>query len=385
LFAELRDTEDAHRNALIELEQMREQMHTMELERADMIADVEAQIERALQNMAVGIDTQDEEDYESEAASSVNKGVTGGRRRRSSSALKSLGTDATLVEPTITVTDVKGDVIEERAEEDEEQRLAEEEEEGKKSKNKNKKNRWSASLRDGTDGMCAVDEGITEKSDGIAAKVLAIQHKLESALTYEDEDVSPSSFIPDVDSGSECSEEVPVGKVARSTSVRTKASSAQREKRHHKHASITSTATAVPPTHPKAEAETELHNNLPSLTTADDGAEKERTMVAPSPTTPALTASNSENTTDDSGDDSQDFQSAYSLSPRGSYAGQPALHDSEADDTLVNVRPPPAKSKGSRSRPGTATSGTPRASGEARVVKSPTLSEDTVRSAQATY
>lgn len=48
------DTEGAHRAAMVELERMKVNMDKMESERAQMVAEVEAQIERALQSMMVG-------------------------------------------------------------------------------------------------------------------------------------------------------------------------------------------------------------------------------------------------------------------------------------------------------------------------------------------
>ena len=61
-FSELKETESAHREALGELEKMRDTMDTMEQERADMVAEVEAQIEKALASMAVDIEDSDEYD-----------------------------------------------------------------------------------------------------------------------------------------------------------------------------------------------------------------------------------------------------------------------------------------------------------------------------------
>ena len=49
---ELQETEKAHRDATVELERMRQEIERMEGERAAMIQEVEAQIERALASMA---------------------------------------------------------------------------------------------------------------------------------------------------------------------------------------------------------------------------------------------------------------------------------------------------------------------------------------------
>ena len=57
--AELKETEEAHNKALRELEEMRNTMEKMEEERAEMIAEVEAQIERALAHMAVDAEDSD--------------------------------------------------------------------------------------------------------------------------------------------------------------------------------------------------------------------------------------------------------------------------------------------------------------------------------------
>ena len=60
--SELKETESAHREALVELQKMCETMEFMEQERAEMVTKVEAQIEKALASMAVDIDDSDEYD-----------------------------------------------------------------------------------------------------------------------------------------------------------------------------------------------------------------------------------------------------------------------------------------------------------------------------------
>jgi NTP pyrophosphatase (non-canonical NTP hydrolase) len=64
--AELQETESAQRAAAQELEKMKHNMEKMELERSQMVAEVEAQIERALQSMMIGDSDMewDEEDLE---------------------------------------------------------------------------------------------------------------------------------------------------------------------------------------------------------------------------------------------------------------------------------------------------------------------------------
>ena len=60
--SELKETESAHREALVELQKMRETMEFMEQERAEMVTKVEAQIEKALASMAMDIDDSDKYD-----------------------------------------------------------------------------------------------------------------------------------------------------------------------------------------------------------------------------------------------------------------------------------------------------------------------------------
>ena len=101
LRTELRETEHAHREATVELERMKETMERMELERAEMIAEVEMQIERALASMAVDID---ESDYSSSRPQSRLSNLSGAPRSRRPSdafknkALRSFATDSTLAE-----------------------------------------------------------------------------------------------------------------------------------------------------------------------------------------------------------------------------------------------------------------------------------------------
>ncbi|KAJ3515404.1 hypothetical protein NLJ89_g1778 [Agrocybe chaxingu] len=185
LQTQLRDTEFAHKEAMLELERMRETMERMEQERAEMVAEVEAQIERALASMAVGID---DSDYGSSRPQSRLSNASGSRSRRPSDAaksrhLRSFGTESTLAES-------YGDDIE-TIEEDESEKPAREtgtivEDDEEEQQTATKKKRFSASEMDAPqDGMNAVDEGISQKSDKIAQKVLEIQQKLESALASD--------------------------------------------------------------------------------------------------------------------------------------------------------------------------------------------------------
>ena len=155
-----------------ELEDMRTNMEKMEEERAAMVAEVEAQIERALHSMIMSDPEPDDPELEDVASprtshpTSRRSSVTSGPR-----ALRSFGTETTLAE------DAEAEA--EAAASDKQTREQEEllDVEPKKLK------RFSATQRDSPgDGMDAVDEGISEKSDRISRKVLEIQQKVRPAL-----------------------------------------------------------------------------------------------------------------------------------------------------------------------------------------------------------
>jgi EEF1A N-terminal glycine/lysine methyltransferase len=184
VFLELKETEVAHRDALVELQKMRDTMDTMEQERAEMVAEVEAQIEKALASMAVDIDDSDEDD-DSRPPSRISSphvsrpNSRASRSRRTSDAgmrkqLRSFGTESTLVE--------SYDIMREEAQgklELAKEEVIEEEDEAAPSPTKK---RFSAGGDGQQDGMTAVDEGISERSDRIAQKVLQIQQKVSSSI-----------------------------------------------------------------------------------------------------------------------------------------------------------------------------------------------------------
>jgi EEF1A N-terminal glycine/lysine methyltransferase len=193
IFTELKDTEAAHRDALVELQKMRDTMEIMEQERAEMVAEVEAQIEKALASMAVDIDDSDE--YDSQPGSRASSRSTSrisrpnsraSRSRRTSDAamrmkqVRSFGTESTLVESYDAMRDeaqTKLDLAKEEVIEEEDEMPA----------SPTNKNRFSASGNEGQpDGMTAVDEGISERSDRIAQKVLQIQQKVRSSLAFHE-------------------------------------------------------------------------------------------------------------------------------------------------------------------------------------------------------
>jgi nicotinamide N-methyltransferase len=175
---ELKDTESAHKEAMLELARMKETMDRMEQERAEMVAEVEAQIERALASMAVDID---ESEYgDSRPSSRLSSASAPSRSRRTSDAakthhLRSFGTESTLAEAyeegdRAISQGSKSDLTTGTIEEDEEEDLP---------PTPSRKKRFSASEVDvPQDGMNAVDEGISQKSDKIAQKVLQIEQKV---------------------------------------------------------------------------------------------------------------------------------------------------------------------------------------------------------------
>lgn len=192
----LNDTEHAHKDALIELERMRETMERMEQERAEMVAEVEAQIERALASMAVDID---ESDYGGELSSRpgsrmsasarsasgtssrrASDAVKSGSHENNGSRLRSFGTESTLAEAYERGMD---DTLVAGKSERETDTITEEEE---TPASPTKKKRFSATQSETVqDGMMAVDEGISERSDKIAQKVLQIQQKVSGYMIID--------------------------------------------------------------------------------------------------------------------------------------------------------------------------------------------------------
>ncbi|TFK57081.1 hypothetical protein OE88DRAFT_1620912 [Heliocybe sulcata] len=179
---QLKDTEMAHKDAVKELRTMRETMEKMEQERAAMVEEVEAQIEKALASMAAGMyEDESDNDGSSRPGSRMSSTSTSGRRSRQtgesgrSRHLRSFGTESTLADmsdadDTFHRSDRKTGTIQE----DEEPPLS-----------PTSRKRFSAALGDlPQDGMTAVDEGISERSDKIAQKVFQIQQKVCPILAF---------------------------------------------------------------------------------------------------------------------------------------------------------------------------------------------------------
>lgn len=155
-------------------------MERMELERAEMIAEVEQQIERALASMAVDVD---ESEYGSRPNSRLSSRSAPSTMRRSSSRtrpLRSFSTDSTLADS------FSGAVKEETSKRASTVPEVDEPQEEEIDLTNTKKKRFSGGRADAvTDSMAAVDEGISLKSDKIAQKVFQIQRKVRIFCSYQ--------------------------------------------------------------------------------------------------------------------------------------------------------------------------------------------------------
>ena len=175
---ELFETESAHKEAVEELERMRSQMDKMEEERAQLVAEVEAQIERALASMSIAAEMDESSDFSQDEQAAVPRSESSSApnsRRPSNAALRSPAMRAFSTESTLAETDeeamhpvdptVVGD------------------DDGATSDANTRRSAFGSSDR-GNDAMTAVDEGIHTNSDRIAQKVLQIQQKVcESHLS----------------------------------------------------------------------------------------------------------------------------------------------------------------------------------------------------------
>ena len=179
-------------------------MVRMEQERLEMVAEVEAQIERALASMQVEV-LSDVSEYsdDSRPNSRMSRPTTPGtpktRSRRGSiteKRLRSYGTESTLVDYNDDARHHAADrsttVIEEAEEEAEgdekRKRTSVEEAQDIPDEDLTIVKRFSAEAnradKNHQDAMGAVDMGISEKSDKIAQKVMEIQRKVNSQILF---------------------------------------------------------------------------------------------------------------------------------------------------------------------------------------------------------
>ncbi|KAK0465029.1 DENN domain-containing protein [Desarmillaria tabescens] len=405
---QLKETEMAHKEAMSELETMKETMDRMEQERTEMIAEVEAQIERALLSMAVGVE---ESDYGSSRPnsrpSSRLSSFSTPRSRRTSDAgktrhLRSFGTESTLAES------YEEDSVEHVEKVQRKTGTIEEDDEEEPPMSPSKKKRFSATEVDvPQDGMNAVDEGISQKSDKIAQKVLEIQQKLETALATERRAAKWRRQV-----SQESEDDVSMSESARSQPSSSSRTFNKTPTKHWKRSntassSQTSTHTEAPRSTsspvPKSPRRTlfiktsETGSATPTRRSMSDASRDEQSTPEPvpirkissgaslsatrpsqaTPTTPGLTPVVA-GATDDS---DTDFQSAYSASPRGSYGsfesthGLPLINGEQAAVGIVNDlpddfgKPVPVFSKHRERNDSAATT-------HAQPKSSPTLSQD---------
>lgn len=159
-------------------------MEQMEEEREEMIAEVEVQIERALASMAVDVDVDDSDYGSSRPQSRLSaRSAPRSRSRHASDAsraryLRSFATDSTLAE---TYGEEEEAALQEAlsSQRAQAQTADGDEDQTEDASELKKKKRFSASEMDAQqDGMVAVDEGISLKSDKITQKMLDIQEKV---------------------------------------------------------------------------------------------------------------------------------------------------------------------------------------------------------------
>ncbi|KAJ7293573.1 DENN domain-containing protein [Mycena rebaudengoi] len=398
LQTQLRETEHAHTEAMSELEKMRETMERMELERAEMVAEVEAQIERALASMAVDVDS----DYgssrpNSRLSSRPNSRLSSvSRSRRSSDAAKTRPLRSIATESTLAESYEEADLG--KQEERETGTIPEGEEEEDIPPSPSRKKRFSASERDmPQDGMNAVDEGISQKSDRIAQKVLEIQQKLENALAAERRTTKKKNKSASQDSEEDSTENV----VTRSRPLKASrpSSKSASSKGHKRSGTASSSQTDTTTAHgddtrayPRsvlikpAESEVKTPTRGSSEASRDEQSTPEpqpRTLTPAAPLTQPRSVSRSTTarspgpgmTTDES---DNDFQSAMGSPRHSNFASDEDEDDVDVQGVLgdFNVLP--------KTIPRDRVSSVATARGVSRVHEpSPRISEDTIVSVRA--
>ncbi len=151
---------------MVEMEHLREYIEKMEEERSQLVAEVEAQIERALANMAIPVEMSDSETEEGsqmlDSLPPTRPASSAGR----SFARRSINTETTLADTGETDEETRHSVESSIPEIDERDAVSE-------------TNHSQGTPADkANDTMDAVDEGIHQNSDKIAQKVFQIQQKV---------------------------------------------------------------------------------------------------------------------------------------------------------------------------------------------------------------
>lgn len=358
---ELSETEAAHKNAMIELESMRMAMDNMEEERAQLVAEVELQIERALQSMTLSLADSDSEegaegselDEAGTAAGSRPASKLGRRSRSSSNAVRMSPRTQSIDSATLAGTqDGEGSIRHSL-----ESSITEEDEEVSGNPSppavSTTTNIDAADPVDRTqDAMVAVDEGIHSNSDRIAQSVAQIQQKLEALANP-----NFARWRASLDSETETSDRERtrrrrVDKLDKVGSGRTRSSTASSQTtvartpngKKHSHSKsdksislaptpkaldspIKATHTISKPSSAKSEksvSPTSTVESPISATTTSSPSTLTSPAVSNEPITPSATFAPTE-------DSDTDFQSAYSSSPRDSYA--------DSDDEEAKPKP----------------------------------------------
>ncbi|EJD03960.1 uncharacterized protein FOMMEDRAFT_106299 [Fomitiporia mediterranea MF3/22] len=336
LESQLRETEAAHRDARIELENMRLAMEKMEEERTELVHEVELQIERALQSMSMSVEMTDSEEDGSqldgnEDGSSRSPSKAGSRRSSNAtrSPLRTQSIDSATLAGTAENEEITKHSMETTT-------ITEEEEEQQAASTGMNIDATAPPVDRSQDAMVAVDEGIHSNTDRITQSMLQIQQKLE-ALAHP----RVAQWRPSLDSETEGSDS---GKTKKRRSIgyesgtntnrsrsntvsssqtttrasKVKASAAKRDK------SMTPKAAESPAKIPQAmpkdkqdQDQNQKHGQEEPLETiAQETSPVSPATLSPAisnvPTTPSVTVAPTE-------DSDTDFQSAYSASPRESY------------------------------------------------------------------
>ena len=183
---ELAQTEAQHKDAMIELERMREDMEEMERERSQMIAEVEAQIERALVSIAFSDNASDlglsDPGTTSRPGSALSSRPSSRADGEVSQNLRSFGTATTLADDGLADSHPIGDESNLTIGPMSTVKEVDEASDGVGEPLSEKAlRRFSATRREShLDGLNAVDNGISERSEAVAQKMLQIQAKVPS-------------------------------------------------------------------------------------------------------------------------------------------------------------------------------------------------------------
>lgn len=336
---------------------MRAAMDKMEEERAQLVEEVEAQIERALKSMSLSIDMSDSEGSNyNDGDADVDENNTAASSRSvsrlsdstpSRPMTRAMSTDSATLAGTAENEDIMRHSIESSAIAEAVDEEGEDEQPTEREQAQSQTQRIDASSapngEQGEDAMGALDEGIHNNSDKIAQKVIQIQQKLETALQQQQQQQQyprrGANWRPSLESETDGSDRErtrpnrpispllrsPIASDALSSRTRsntmsssqtlTRANKAKAAKREKEKA--VAAAAAVKPTVQTDAKQPHLDEPTPSLSPSTTGT-LSPTASTIQPLTPSMTSSVPAVATSTEDSDT-DFQSAYSTSPRQSY------------------------------------------------------------------